>query len=88
MNFIDQDYNKKFNQTTGWTENISTRREWRNRGIACALIVRSMHRHNKLGMTEVALRVGTENPKGALQLYESRGYQQKKTNVLFRKELD
>jgi ribosomal protein S18 acetylase RimI-like enzyme len=87
MNFIDHDYNKKFNKTTGWTENISTRREWRRRGIARALIVRSMHMHKKLGMTEVALGVDTQNPNGALQLYESLGYQQKKTNIAYRKEM-
>lgn len=88
MNYIDHDANKKFNQSIGWTENISTRREWRRRGIARALIVRSMHMHKELGMSEVALGVDTQNPNGALQLYESLGYQQKKTNILFRKELD
>jgi ribosomal protein S18 acetylase RimI-like enzyme len=87
MNYIDRDYNEKFNKTTGWTENISTRREWRRRGIARALIVRSMHMHKKLGMTEVALGVDTQNPNGALQLYESLGYQQKKTNIAYRKEM-
>lgn len=88
MNFIDHDYNKKFNKTTGWTENISTRREWRRRGIARALIVRSMHMHKELGMSEVALGVDTQNPNGALQLYESLGYQQKKTNIAYRKEMN
>ncbi|MCB2209499.1 GNAT family N-acetyltransferase [bacterium] len=87
MNYIDHDYNQKFKKSIGWTENISTRREWRRRGIARALIVRSMHMHKELGMTEVGLGVDTENPNGALQLYESLGYQQKKTNIAFRKEM-
>jgi mycothiol synthase len=87
MNYINHDYNAQANKSCGWTENISTRREWRRRGIARALIVRSMHMHKALGMTEVALGVDTENPNGALQLYQSLGYQTDRTRVTFRKEI-
>ncbi len=87
MNYINHDYNEKTNSKRGWTENISTRREWRRRGIARALIVRSMHMHKALGLTEVALGVDTENPNGALQLYQSLGYQQEKTFITYRKEM-
>jgi mycothiol synthase len=75
QNYIDHDYNKKFQRKRGWTESISTRREWRRRGIARALIVRSMHMHKARGMTEVALGVDTENPNGALKLDQSLGYE-------------
>jgi ribosomal protein S18 acetylase RimI-like enzyme len=87
MNYIDDDHNEKFNRKRGWTENISTRREWRRRGIAKALIVRSMHMHKDKGMTEVALGVDTQNPSGALKLYESLGYEKDKTHMTFRKEM-
>ena len=87
MNYIDTDYNQKFNKQRGWTEEITTRREWRRRGIAKALIVRSMHMHKALGMTEVALGVDTDNPNGALKLYQSLGYEKEKTWITFRKEI-
>lgn len=87
MNYIDHDYNKKFNRNRGWTENISTRREWRRRGIAKALIVHSMHMHKAKGMTKVALGVDTNNPNGALELYQSLGYVKDKTWITYRKPM-
>ena len=87
MNYIDNDYNQKFNRKRGWTENISTRREWRHRGIAKALIVRSMHMHKEKGMIEVGLGVDTNNLTGALRLYESLGYEKDKTFITYRKPL-
>ncbi len=87
LNYIDQDYNMKFQRKRGWTENISTRREWRRRGIAKALIVRSMHMHKAKGMTEVGLGVDTNNLSGALNLYQSLGYKKDKTMMTYRKEM-
>ena len=87
MNYIDHDYNLKFQRKRGWTENISTRKEWRRRGIAKALIVLSMHMHKAKGMTEVALGVDTNNPSGALGLYQSLGYEKDKTEMIYRKEM-
>ena len=87
MNYIDHDYNERFQRKRGWTENISTRREWRRRGIARALIVRSMHMHKAKGMTEVALGVDTDNPNGALSLYQSLGYKKYRTEIVYRKPL-
>jgi len=87
MNYIEKDYNKKFNKKRGWTENISTLKDWRRRGIAKALIVRSMHMHKAKGMTEVGLGVDTNNPNGALNLYQSLGYQKDKTMITYRKEM-
>lgn len=87
MNYIEHDYNQKFNKKRGWTENISTHRKWRKKGIAKALIVRSMHMHKAKGMTEVGLGVDTNNPNGALRLYQKLGYEKNKTWITYRKEL-
>ena len=87
MNYIEHDYNKTYQRKRGWTENISTHREWRRRGIARALIIRSMHMHKAKGMTEVALGVDTKNPSGALKLYQSLGYKKDKTNITYRKPM-
>jgi len=87
LNYIDHDYNREFNKKRGWTEEITTQRAWRHRGIAKALIVRSMHMHKAKGMTEVALGVDTNNPNGALQLYQGLGYEKEKTWITFRKKM-
>ena len=88
LNFIDEEYNQKFGKKCGWTEEISTRREWRRKGIAKTLIARSMKMHKELGMTTVGLGVDTENPNGALQLYEGLGYRKKRTMMTFQKPME
>ena len=88
QNYIDAEENQHFNRKRGWTEGISVRRPWRGKGVAKALIVRSMHMHKAMGMTEVALGVDTNNPNGALQLYEGLGYRSYKKMVVYRKPLD
>jgi ribosomal protein S18 acetylase RimI-like enzyme len=87
LNYIDQDYNKKFDRKRGWTENIFTLRNYRRRGIAKALIVRSMHMHKAKGMTEVGLGVDTNNTSNALNLYQSLGYHKDKMQILYRKPM-
>ena len=87
MNYVDPDYNEKLNRKRGWTEEITTARQWRRKGIAKALIVRSMHMHKANGMIEVGLGVDTQNPNGALQLYQSLGYEKEHTFINFRKPM-
>lgn len=58
-----------------WTEDISTRRDWRGRGVASALIASSLHQLAGLGFDEAALGVDLDNPTGALGVYERMGYQ-------------
>jgi len=86
-NFINADYNERSGRKLGYTEDISVRRPWRRRGLARALIARSMQMHKDLGMKQVALSVDTENPNGALQLYESMGYKVTSRETSYRKEL-
>jgi ribosomal protein S18 acetylase RimI-like enzyme len=87
LNFIDERENEKYGRKRGYTEDISVQREWRRRGIAKALIARSLQMHKELGMTETALGVDTKNPNGALHLYESLGYKPVKRGTAYRKPL-
>ncbi len=59
----------------GWTEDISTRRQWRKQGIASALIAASLRQLRSLGFDEAALGVDTDNPTGAYGVYEALGYE-------------
>ena len=75
--FIDDAENALFGRLRGWTEDISTAREWRGQGIAGALICSSLRLLAARGMTEAALGVDTENPTGAQSLYLGLGYERR-----------
>jgi mycothiol synthase len=71
---ILHDDNAAFGLRRGWLGAVATRRPWRNRGLASALIVRAMDQMRARGLTSVALGVDTENLSGALGLYERLGF--------------
>ena len=58
----------------GWLDSVFTRRAWRKRGLASALIARSLHVLAERGMETAMLGVDADNPSGALRLYESFGF--------------
>ncbi len=87
LNYISHDYNARTGRKLGYTETISVRRPWRRRGLARALLARSMQMHKELGMEQTALGVDTENPSGALKLYESMGYMVINKETVYRKKL-
>ena len=87
LNFINHDYNARTGRKLGYTEYISVRRPWRKRGLARALIARSMHMFKEMGMTNTALGVDTQNPTGALRVYESMGYKVISQSTIYRKSL-
>lgn len=87
QNFIVHDENEKLHRKRGYTEGISTRRPFRKRGLARALIAESLHMHKAMGMTEAALGVDATNPTGALHVYEDCGFTPVKTDIVYRKSL-
>ncbi|CAN7317747.1 GNAT family N-acetyltransferase [Arthrobacter sp. LjRoot14] len=58
----------------GYTDLLGVRREYRGRGIAQALLADAMRRFAAAGMDRASLDVDSENPTGALALYEKMGY--------------
>jgi mycothiol synthase len=85
--FINRPENEKFNRQRGYTEFISVRRPWRRRGLARALIGRSLVLLREAGMTEAALGVDSENTSGAVRLYEDCGFVVDSRSVTLRKPL-
>jgi GNAT superfamily N-acetyltransferase len=77
----------KIERRRGWTEFISVRRPWRRRGLARALIARSLRIQKAEGMTESALGVDSQNLSGALRVYEDCGFQVVRRSIGFRKAL-
>lgn len=73
--FINGPENEQNNRKRGWTEFISTAREWRGKGVASALICASLRELLDRGMEEAALGVHVENPHGAYRLYQNLGFE-------------
>jgi ribosomal protein S18 acetylase RimI-like enzyme len=87
LNFLNEKENEEYNRLRGWTEDISVRRPWRRRGLARALLTRSLQMFKDMGMDHAALGVDTENTTGALNLYESVGFVVEKRHATYWKEL-
>jgi mycothiol synthase len=58
----------------GWVGQLGVRRAWRRRGLATALLVRSMDAFRASGLDAATLGVDAENPTGALGIYERVGF--------------
>jgi len=58
----------------GWIQQVGVLRSHRKRGIASALISASLAAFAEAGLTHAALGVDSENPTGALRLYERLGF--------------
>lgn len=87
LNRFDEAENAGHGRKRGYTETICVRRPWRGRGLARALITRSLHLWREMGMTEAAHGVDTQNATGALELYQSLGYRATRTFTTYRKNL-
>ena len=85
--YIDTAWNEGFNRQRGWTEFISVGRPWRQRGLARALVVRSLRVQRHAGMLESGLGVDSESPTGATRVYEDCGFGVTGRNTVYRKPL-
>jgi mycothiol synthase len=88
LNRVDEEQNDKYGRRRGWTQDIFVRRPWRRRGLARSLLVRSIQIFREMGMEETALGVDTQNPSGALQLYENVGYRPVRTFTYYSKRMN
>lgn len=72
----------------GWLDSVWTRRAWRKRGLASALIGRSLTLLRERGMTSAILGVDADNPTGANALYEQAGFEVHDRFVALRKPME
>jgi len=58
-----------------WIATIGTRRAWRRRGIAAALLAAALAEAKRQGFERAALGVDADNPTGVLGFYHSAGFE-------------
>ncbi|MBI3745057.1 MAG: GNAT family N-acetyltransferase, partial [Chloroflexi bacterium] len=88
LNFVFSEENAALGLRRGWLEHVSIRRPWRRRGLASALMVRSLRRLRDLGLDEGALDTDAENLTGAVRLYEALGFRRVRTSARYHKPID
>lgn len=71
----------------GWIGILGTRRPWRKRGIASALLAESMRRFRDARFDSVGIGVDTENLSGALKVYKDIGFKEYMTRVVMEKKV-
>jgi mycothiol synthase len=88
VNTIYQSDNEAFGRLRGWLDSVFVRRAWRRRGLGSALVARSLVRLGEAGMTEAMLGVDSDNPSGALALYERAGFEVHRRSTAYRKPME
>lgn len=86
MTYINHAENKALGIRRGFTEGISTVPRWQRRGVAKALIARSLKVQRELGMTESALVCSGENLNN-YRLYQHCGFNEVKRDTVYEKSL-
>ena len=87
QNWVWPTENERLGVKRGWLEHISVRRPWRRRGLARAITAASLVKYREVGLDEAMLGVDSENPNGALGLYEGLGFKQESRAAAYRREL-
>lgn len=87
LTYIHHEENRQFHRKRGYTEGVGVSRDWRRRGVARALICRSLQAQRAAGMDESALVADQDNGSGVASLYESCGFQIVKCDTIYRKPL-
>jgi mycothiol synthase len=80
--------NQQHGRSRVYVAAVSVRRPWRRRGLARALLARSLVAAREAGFTSASLGVDTDSPTGATSLYESLGFAPEKTFTVYRKALE
>jgi len=69
----------------GWVQILGVLPEFRQRGLAQALLRHTFEEYARRGLDRVGLGVDAENPTGAVRVYERAGMQVSRTNLILEK---
>ena len=74
-------------QSEGWIGVLSVAQEWRKKGVATALLSRSMAAMRAAGLDAARIGVDSSSPSGAQHLYQSVGFRTKTTGTTWQREV-
>jgi len=87
INSVSPDENERHGIQEGRIGQLGVLRPWRKRGVATALLCRSLEAFRSEGLDYASLHVDAENTTGALRLYERLGFEPVKRYVAFIKTM-
>jgi GNAT superfamily N-acetyltransferase len=85
---IDADANARYGRRRVLLDAVATRRPFRRRGLASVLMLRALHAARGAGFTSADLWVDSENPSGALRIYERLGFEVALRSTAYHKEFE
>jgi mycothiol synthase len=88
INSIDAEENEALDRRRGLLESVFVRRPWRRRGLAAALVGRSLALLRERGMSSAWLGVDADNPTGALGVYERAGFEVDRRGSAYHKPME
>lgn len=87
FNIVNPEYIERVGRQEGIVAEVGVRRAWRKRGVATALLCRSLQALRDARMNSALLGVDTANPSGAVSLYERVGFRETRRSAVYRKPL-
>ncbi len=87
INMIDEEENKRYGRKWAYLMLVFVRRPFRKKGLASALISKSLRLLQDEDVAEAALGVDSENPSGARRLYERLGFRERDHYARYRKPI-
>jgi mycothiol synthase len=87
INEVNEAENAESGRRQGWLASVFVRRPWRRRGLARALVMRSLAVLRDRGLTSAGLGVDADNENAALRLYVECGFEVTMKSTAYRKSL-
>lgn len=87
INEVNEAENAALGRRQGWLASVFVRRPWRRRGLAKALVMRSLAVLRNRGLTSAGLGVDAENANAALHLYVECGFEVAMKSSAYRKPM-
>ena len=87
INQVNEAENAALGRRQGWLASVFVRRHWRRRGLAKALVMRSLAVLRDRGLTSAGLGVDAENANAALHLYVECGFEVAMKSSAYRKPM-
>ena len=87
INEVSEAENAALGRQQGWLASVFVRRPWRRRGLARALVMRSLAVLRDRGLTSAGLGVDADNENEALRLYTECGFEVSMKSSAYRKPM-